>query len=190
MSTSEPQAVPGAGWNEEQCTAALARLEQLQEQVIRSTSFTGPLSYDRQVDDLRMAIPRIINPFQRPPAPSVFKLYAEGVVSSQNGIKSLQESWKDPEMTEALEHVRKSLGANSDLSASASVPVYGWVERDRRMREAKHGSPKDKAEDTGHSLSDDEIAQILVEFEKEHPNIKLEKQDENRLIKVRVSTLK
>lgn len=33
MSAPDTAAVPGAGWDEAQCTAALARLEQLQAQV-------------------------------------------------------------------------------------------------------------------------------------------------------------
>lgn len=33
MSATEAQPTPGAGWDEEQCIAALARLEQFQAQV-------------------------------------------------------------------------------------------------------------------------------------------------------------
>ena len=40
MSASEPAAQPGAGWDEAQCMAALAQLEQLQAQVRVHNSLT------------------------------------------------------------------------------------------------------------------------------------------------------
>lgn len=78
------------------------------------------------------------------------------------------------------------MGANSDLSASASIPTYGWVARERRTHQAKDGSHKDKTEEVGNVLSDEEISQIIIEFRKTYPNVKLETHDDNRQIKVRM----
>ncbi|KAF2133273.1 hypothetical protein P153DRAFT_381711 [Dothidotthia symphoricarpi CBS 119687] len=170
MAALDSTAQPGAGWDEAQCTAALAQLEQLQA----------------QIDDLRLAIPRIIEPFQRPPNPSTFKLYSQGVIGSQNGIKSLSEQWKSPEIQGMYDHVRESLAANADLAASASLPSHGWVERERREREAKKGQAKriEAVEEVGAVLTDEEISQIVVEFRKAHPNIRMDTQDDNRSILV------
>ncbi|KAH7380623.1 mediator complex subunit 27-domain-containing protein [Pyrenochaeta sp. MPI-SDFR-AT-0127] len=167
MSPSDAAAQPGAGWDEAQCTAALAQLEQLQA----------------QLDDLRSAIPRIIEPFHRPPNPTTFKLYAQGVIGSQNGIKSLNDQWKSPETQGVFEHVKKSIGANADLAASASIPSSGWVERERRERAVKNGGARtENMEEAGDTVTDEDISQIIVDFRKNFPKVKLETQDDNNTV--------
>ena len=44
MNTQEPTAQPGAGWDEAQCMAALAQLEQLQAQVRTQRFVLAPLT--------------------------------------------------------------------------------------------------------------------------------------------------
>ncbi|KAH7401065.1 mediator complex subunit 27-domain-containing protein [Phaeosphaeria sp. MPI-PUGE-AT-0046c] len=153
---------PGAGWDEAQCTAALAQLEQLQA----------------QINDLRLAIPRIIEPFQGPPNARTFKLYAQGVLGSQDGIKALNEQWKDNQTQALFEHTRKSLAASTDLAASVSTPSYGWTERDRKMRDSKTPSDRESVDESILTLTDEDISQALADFQK----ISLETQDNNRII--------
>ncbi|KAF1365287.1 hypothetical protein EJ07DRAFT_96182 [Lizonia empirigonia] len=163
MSATEPAAQPGAGWDEAQCKAALAQLEQLQA----------------QIDDLRLVIPRVTEPFHRPPNPSTFKLYSQGVIGSQNGINALSDKWRSPEVQDILAHARKSYEANSDLSTCTSVPAYGWVERENRERGSLKGNREHVAvEDQIDSLDEERISQIIAEVQEAHPNIKLELQDD------------
>ncbi|KAF1842484.1 uncharacterized protein K460DRAFT_409892 [Cucurbitaria berberidis CBS 394.84] len=169
MSTTDLAAQPGPGWDEAQCTAALAHLEQLQA----------------QLDDLRLAIPRVIEPFQRPPNPATFKLYAQGVVGSQNDLKNLHEAWRSPETQRTLEQVKLSLTKNADLAASASIPSHGWVERERREGVLKKENRSETVEDFGNILTDEDIAGIVVGFQKTYTNIKLETRDENCSISTR-----
>jgi len=130
-------------------------------------------------------MPRIIEPFHQPPSPGMFKLYAQGVIGSQNGIKDLHESWRSQEAQQLFEHTAKSLAGNPDLSASVSIPSYGWTERDKKEREEKKSSPSEVVEESTPALTAEDIAQILVEFNKTYPNIKLETQDDNHTISVR-----
>ncbi|KAJ8117847.1 hypothetical protein OPT61_g1048 [Boeremia exigua] len=169
MSASDAAAQPGAGWDEAQCMAALAQLEQLQA----------------QIDDLRLAIPRIIEPFHRPPNPSTFKLYSQGVIGSQNGIKALSDTWKTPEVQEMLAHTRKSYEANPDLSASTSVPSHGWIERERRERESRKSNGQHTAtEDHTDRLTDEKISRIVAEIKEAQPYLKLETQNNNNNIMI------
>ncbi|KAJ4993029.1 hypothetical protein SVAN01_01381 [Stagonosporopsis vannaccii] len=167
MSAPVSTAQPDAGWDEAQCMAALAQLEQLQA----------------QIDDLRLAIPRIIEPFHRPPNPSTFKLYSQGVIGSQNGIKALNDAWKTPDVQEMFAHIKKSYDSNSDLSASTSVPSHGWIERERREREAhKRNGQHNAVEDDNDSLDDEKISHIIAEVQAAQPNVKFEVQNDNNNI--------
>lgn len=127
-----------------------------------------------------------MEPFHRPPNPGTFKLYAQGALSSQNGIKSLSAQWKDAGTQSIFEHTRKSLSANADLTASSDIPMHGWIGRERKARDSKKGNAGDSKDEGGSTLSDDDIARIVVEFGKTHPNIKLETLDVNRTISVRI----
>jgi hypothetical protein len=112
-------------------------------------------------------------------------LYSQGVVGSQNGIKALNDTWRTSDVQEMLVHARNSLEANSDLSTSASVPSYGWIERERREREAHKGNGEHiAAEDQSDTLNDEDISRITVHFRKAHPSIKLDVQDDNCSITV------
>lgn len=170
MGVPETSAEPSDGWDEAQCTAALAHLEQLQA----------------QIDDLRLAIPRIIEPFHRPANATTYKLYAQGVLSSQSGLDTLKSQWKQPDIQHAFEHVRKSFAANADLSECVSIPSHGWVERERKAKESTKNTGGERVEDATAKLSDEDISRIIVEFRKTHPNLKLETHDDDRTISVRL----
>lgn len=159
----------GAGWDESQCTAALAQLEQLQS----------------QIDELRLAVPRIIEPFHQPFTPSTFKSYAQGAFSSQNGIKALSDQWKSSETQNVFEHVKKSYAANQDLSGSMSIPSHGWRGRERNKIVPKMSGNGDGVEILETDISDEDISRTLDDFRKRHPNIKVEIQDNNSNILVR-----
>lgn len=171
MSAPEAAAQSSATWDEAQCTAALAQLEQLQS----------------QIDGLRLAIPRIIDPFHRPLDPSTFKLYAKGVLTSQSDIKNLHESWKTPEMQRTLEHVKESFSANPDLSASASIPSFGWVERHQKGRDTKERGSND-VESTWKNLTEDEVSRAIEDFRNTYPTIKVDSEDHNSRIHIQLTS--
>jgi hypothetical protein len=137
-----------------------------------------------QIDDLRLAIPRIIEPIHRPLNASTFKLYSQGVIGSQNGIKALNQQWKAPEMQETFEHVKKSFSANADLSARTSVPSHGWVDKHRKAQELQKGQRDEGPEEAGTALTDEDFVRIVDEFHNTYPNIKLKTQEGNRTIAV------
>jgi hypothetical protein len=138
-----------------------------------------------QIDDLRLAIPRIIEPVHRPLNASTFKLYSQGVIGSQNGIKALGDTWKAQEMQTLFGHVATSLAANNDLSARTLVPTYGWVDKQRKAQESQKGERDERPEEVVAALTDDEFSRIITEFHNTYPNIKLKTQEGNRTITVR-----
>jgi hypothetical protein len=137
-----------------------------------------------KITDLRSVIPRLVEPFQRPSNSATFKQYAQGVLGSQAGIKSLNEHWKGPETRSIFEHTKKSLAANRDLSASQSIPPYGWIEREKKERDSKKSSRSESTDESSTSLTEEEISRIIVDFQEAYPNITLETQDDNRKILV------
>lgn len=132
-----------------------------------------------QIDDLRLAIPRIIEPFHRPPNASTYKLYAQGVLSSQNGLNALKDRWKLPEVQSTFEHVKQSFDANADLSESVSIPSHGWVQREREANKSTSKSRSDSVEDPATILTDGDIARVVAEFRKTHPDLELEMNDDH-----------
>jgi hypothetical protein len=106
------------------------------------------------------------------------------VLGSQDDIKSLNEQWKKTETQSTFEHTRKSLAANSDLSASRSIPRHGWTEREKKERDSKESNHIESTDESSASLTDEDISRMVVEFQKAHPTIKLETQDDNRAISV------
>lgn len=167
MSASDSTAQPGAGWDEVQCMTALAQLEQLQA----------------QIDDLRLAIPRIIEPFHRSPNPSTFKLYSQGVIGSQNGIKALNDAWRTPQVQETLAHTKKSYQANPDLSTCTSIPAHGWIARERRERELRTGNGQHTTvDDKGDKLDNEKISHTVAKVQEAHPDVKFEVDPDNHTI--------
>ncbi|KAI2478611.1 Med27 domain containing protein [Pyrenophora tritici-repentis] len=155
MTVANQAAQPGAGWDEAQCTAALALLEQRQA----------------QINDLRLAIPRIIEPLHRRPSPITWKLYSQGLETSSKGLAAFKEQWRE-------------LQGNPDLTESVSVPSHGWVERERKAKKSTK-TKSEHVEDAGAILTDEEISRIVIEFRKSHPNLKLETTDDNTSISTR-----
>lgn len=182
--TSSTAGAAGADWDEAQCISALAQLEQLQTQVGTLGTPNQLRSDNQQLEDLRLAMPRIIEPFQRPPNPGMFKLYAQGVLSTQNNIKTLNERWRGSEIQGVFEHTKKSLAANADLSASTSISHRGWTERAKKELESTKSSGRKEINETDLSLTSEEITNIFQEFQKAHPTAKLETQDEVQIISV------
>lgn len=140
-----------------------------------------------QMDDLRLAIPRIIEPFHRPPNSTTYKLYAEGVLSSQTGLNALKDRWKLPEVQNTFGYAKQSFGANADLSEAVSVPSHGWVEREQEANKSTSKSGSKTAEDTGAVFTDSDISRIVVEFRKAHQALKVETNDDDHGIHVKLS---
>lgn len=138
----------------------------------------------RQINDMRLAIPRIIEPFHRPRSSATYKLYVEGVKGSQNNLNALTKQWKDPDMQSTFEHVKQSFGANADLSESVSMPSHGWVERARKAKESSKSKGSENVDDTGATLTEEDVSRIVVDFRKAHPTLKVEAQDDDRSIYV------
>lgn len=127
-------------------------------------------------------MPRVTEPFHLPPNPGLYKLYAQGVIGAQNGIKSLQEEWKGVETQNVFEHTRKSLVANTDLSASTSIPSHGWTERERKARKSKKDNHVERTDEV--TLTDANVTRLIGEVKQAWPSLKVESQENNHIISV------
>ncbi|KAG9191617.1 hypothetical protein G6011_10351 [Alternaria panax] len=159
-------AQPGVGCDEAQCTAALAKLEQLQA----------------QINDMRLAIPRIIEPFHRPRSSATYKIYVESVKGSQSNLDALTKQWKDSEMQKMFEHVKQSFDTNANLSESVSTPCHGWVDRAHKAKDLSKSEGGENLDNDSATLNEEEISRIVVDFRKAHPNLNAKAQDDNQSI--------
>jgi hypothetical protein len=81
-----------------------------------------------------------------------------------------------------LEHSSNSFTANSDLSAGAQVPRYGWKQSHVANQEPSSRKKNDgkASNDVSGSLDKDEIGRILDDFRKANPPIKVATKDNNQ----------
>lgn len=119
----------------------------------------------------------------------MFRAFKQGVIGSQNEIKSFRNQWHDQDTQAIFDHARKSMGQNPDLSASAQVQQYGWIEKESREKEAallrKDGAQE--AEEAQVALTQEDISRILDDFHKTYPNLNLTTENGNHNIMVRAA---
>lgn len=121
------------------------------------------------------------------------KDFTVAAVDAQKRVTTFKAAWRDQETQALFERVRKSLLANSDLSAGARVPMYGW--NDSNIVEVKKTADVDNggralqnggAEDDGHFERVD-VAQVVDDFRRAHPSFKVDVDNkENWVINVRM----
>lgn len=87
-------------------------------------------------------------------------------------------------MQSTFEHVKESYSANADLSACVSLPEYGWIERERKQLDSMKSAHRENEDDAGSFVTDEELSQTIVDFQKANPNIKLDTKEDNRSILV------
>lgn len=174
MATNAPE--PTTAWDESQCTAALAHLERLKT----------------QIDSLRLTIPRIIEPFTSPPTPAMFRAFSDNLTTVQTEVKGFKTEWNSQETRTVLEHASNSLKQDGDLSRSAEVAKYGWV--DRESREKKRGKKaveqKEVGGGPGERLGEGDIGKIVDEWKgKEgHEKIGLKRENGDKDLTVGICT--
>ncbi|EON64839.1 hypothetical protein W97_04073 [Coniosporium apollinis CBS 100218] len=161
--TETPQKVPEM--DEAQCRAALARLDQLRQ----------------TLDEVRLAIPDILSTLNDPHAsPARFLANFTGAaVDAQKRLETFKVTWRNEATQELFERARQSLQANSDLSAAATVPMYGWAETDLVDSEKTDDASSARAlehgivEDGGH-FDQVDVARVVDDFRKAHPNFNVD----------------
>lgn len=165
-------------------TARATKESGLSSYIWKPTSICG-LIY-RQLNDLRLTLPRIVEPFHMPSKPPMFHAFKDTLVKSQRDMKTFKALWQSPETQDILEHTRKSATANPDLSEGAQVPQYGWIEKEAREKEAEKnkGEVDEVMEDTRAHISKDERERVLAQWKKTNPLIKVEEGPEGREIRI------
>ncbi|KAF2444919.1 hypothetical protein P171DRAFT_485000 [Karstenula rhodostoma CBS 690.94] len=169
-----PQAAPPSeDYDEAQCIAALAQLERLKHQA-------GCLHF--ALDDLRLTLPRIIEPFHMPSKPPMFHAFKENLIKEQRNMKTFKSQWQSQETQTILEHARKSATANPDLSAGAQVQQYGWIEKEEQERQAakSNGDGEERAEDLGIRITKEERGRIIEQWRQTYSSIKMEEKNDGK----------
>lgn len=121
----------------------------------------------------------------------MYRAFKEGITTSQNEIKNFRNQWQSPEIQSVYEHARGSLNANSDLSASAQVQRYGWIEKEAKGKRAatRRKDGAQKSEKKQEALTQEDISRIVEDFRKTYPKIPLIAKNENRDLTVRIPFL-
>ena len=102
-------------------------------------------------------------------------------------MTTLRTQWQSPEVQTTLDHTNASFAANSDLSAGAQLPRYGWTSGKGEAAIPDLDSQK-KADaevpNDAPALTLEEIGRILDNFRNANPVIKIDTKDDNRDVKV------
>lgn len=194
MATDELPPQPGAGWDEAQCKAALARLEELQGDVISNLSPFPKQTHltDHQVALLRLSLPRVMNVLasRSLSGTAMFNAFKTSVIDSQKGINSLRSQWHSQEVQSIFEHTTQSLEKDEDLTPGAQIDRWGWIESQIKEQEAarRKSDGVQKPEDTFMDIVTEDVTQDIMEFRKAYANIKVITKDDNQDLLVRSYT--
>lgn len=110
---------------ESQYIAALAHLESLQN----------------QLDNLRLVLPSIVHSLTTPyPDPqSMYKAVYNAMWGGSRALDVFRNAWEGPKTREVLMRVRASWFKDSDVSAAAGLPTWGWIKKDEEAKRNGEG---------------------------------------------------
>jgi hypothetical protein len=118
---------------------------------------------------------------------AMFNTYKKNVVDSQKGINSLRSQWHSQELQSIFEHTTQSLNKDDDLTPSAKIERWGWVDNQIKEKEAarRKSDGVQKPEDTFINLTNEDVTREIQEFQKMYPNVKILTKDDNQDLLVR-----
>lgn len=121
---------------------------------------------------------------------AMFNTYKKNVVDSQKGIISLKSQWNSQELQSIFEHTTQSLSKDDDLTPSAKVERWGWVDNQIKEKEAarRKSDGVQKPEDKFINLTNEDVMREIQEFQTVHPNVKILTKDDNQDLLVRTYT--
>jgi hypothetical protein len=81
-----------------------------------------------------------------------------------------------------LDHTKESFAANSDLSAGAQLPRYGWTHSENADKKRKSSTElsRKKSVDVQIGMTKEDIRRQIDEFQKANPQIKVWMKNDNR----------
>jgi len=137
-----------------------------------------------------MTIPRVLTPFYSPPTPALYREFKDGLLASQVEIKSFRNKFQGQETQGIIDHARRRVKADGDMSKSGEVQQYGWIERkERRGENAKKGPGIDVAAHVEPALTDEEIGKIVGEWRARNERVGVVEKDGGRDLLVCVLSL-
>ena len=118
---------------------------------------------------------------------AMFNTYKKNVVDSQKGINSLRSQWHSQEFQSIFEHTAQSLSKDDDLTPSAKIERWGWVDNQIKEKEAarRKSDGVQKPEDTFINLTNEDVMREIKEFQTVYPNVKILTKDDNQDLLVR-----
>lgn len=100
-------------------------------------------------------------------------------MDAQKRLETFKATWRNEATQELFERARQSLQANSDLSAAATVPMYGWTETD--LMDSEKADDASSARALEHGIVEDgvhfdqvDVARVVDDFRKAHPNFNVD----------------
>jgi hypothetical protein len=112
----------------------------------------------------------------------MFHAFKNNLTKAQHDLTSFRTQWQSQESQTILEHAKKSANANPDLSAGAQVPQYGWIEKEKKEREAamNNGDAEERAEDLGIRITLEERRRVVEQYRETYPSIKMEEKNDGK----------
>lgn len=109
----------------------------------------------------------------------MFHAFKDSLIKAQRDMKTFRTQWQSLEAQKLFEHARKSAVANPDLSAGAKIQKYGWIEKEKRQKNAveKHADVEESV-NVGAPLTKDEREKILGNWKMANPHLNVEEREE------------
>lgn len=143
-----------------------------------------------QLDELRLTIPSIIEPLRiRHEAPEqLFKAFKQAASDASRALAGFRTAWHDRTTHVIFERTKQSQKANSDLSAGANLPRYGWSEIDaQKSAEVRVDGPNvtlNHHAEINRTGSEQTVEEAVNTFKTTHPNLTVDHDAQNETIKV------
>ncbi|KAF2232456.1 hypothetical protein EV356DRAFT_534571 [Viridothelium virens] len=173
MASTESKLSEFALWDEDQCHAALGRLEQLRD----------------QLDELRLSIPAIIEPLTTTGinAQEHFRRFKEAAQSEHSRHDRFRATWHSGPIAEALEYTSLSRKQGQTRPNGVRLPKYGWnddhdpinrgTDKQEEVNGDSNGSPGSQTEDT---------ESVVKAFQQRHPECHIDSYISEQKIQIAV----
>jgi len=143
-----------------------------------------------QLDELRLTLPSMVEPLRtkHETPEQMFKAFSQAASGRTRALADFRTAWRDQTTQAIFERAKQSQKLNSDLSAGASLPRYGWSESNAQKLaddgvDGSIDTPNHHAEINGVG-SEQTVEQTINAFKAAHPEFTVDYDAQNETIKV------
>ncbi|KAI9659939.1 MAG: hypothetical protein M1821_001291 [Bathelium mastoideum] len=175
MASAETGQPDFSRWEEDQCKAGLARLEDLQD----------------KLEGLRSTIPSIIGALvaSRANPQEHFRQFKDVTETQYSQLIHFRATWQSEPISEALEYAVQSGKRDLGLGNGAVLPKSGWIEEKEQSNQGGTKGEDDSTSSNGAGNQEtDDMTSVVEGFKHEHAQCQVESDPQTQKIQVSVPT--